>query len=45
VVALHHAGGMLIEPGTKRTYFRNEGIRMAAILNDLPPNIVELIGV
>lgn len=44
VVALHHAGGMLVEPRTKRTYFRNEGITMAAILNDLPSNIVEQIG-
>ncbi len=44
VVALHHAGGMLVEPGTKRAYFRNEGITMAAILNDLPSNIVQQLG-
>jgi len=41
VVALHHAGGMLVEPGTKQSYFRNEGITIAAILNDLPASIAK----
>ena len=40
-VALHRAGGMLVEPGTKQSYFRNEGITIAAILNDLPPGIAK----
>lgn len=35
VVAIHHAGGHLPEPATKRRYLRNEGIRMSAILEDL----------
>lgn len=39
VVAVHHAGGMLVEPGTNRKYFRNEGISVAAILNSLPAEI------
>jgi V8-like Glu-specific endopeptidase len=26
VVALHHSGGMLREPGTKKSFYRNEGI-------------------
>jgi V8-like Glu-specific endopeptidase len=26
IVALHHSGGNLIEPGTNQTYYRNEGI-------------------
>ncbi len=43
VVALHHAGGMLVEPSTKQTYFRNEGITLSAILNDLPSNIAAQI--
>ncbi len=35
VVAIHHAGGDLSEPATKRRYLRNEGVRMSAILDDL----------
>lgn len=35
VVALHHAGGHLVEPGTGKSYDRNEGISMLAILADL----------
>lgn len=35
VVALHHSGGMLREPGTKKSYYRNEGIAVTAVLNDL----------
>jgi V8-like Glu-specific endopeptidase len=38
VVAIHHAGGMISEPATKRHYLRNEGIRIAAILEDLRQN-------
>lgn len=38
VVAIHHAGGSLREPSTARRYFRNEGIRMSAILDDLRVN-------
>jgi hypothetical protein len=39
VVALHHAGGMVLEPNTGRTYFRNEGISISAILNGLPVEV------
>ncbi|MFC9961926.1 trypsin-like peptidase domain-containing protein [Streptomyces nigra] len=35
VVALHHAGGDLVEPGSGNIYLRNEGISMKAILADL----------
>ena len=35
VAAIHHAGGSLREPSTARRYYRNEGIRMLAILDDL----------
>jgi V8-like Glu-specific endopeptidase len=38
VIAIHHSGGMLEEPGTGRRYLRNEGIRMIAVLNDLKTN-------
>ena len=42
VVAIHHSGGNLPEPVTKRRYLRNEGIRMSAILNDLRQNSPEI---
>ncbi|NET08105.1 MAG: hypothetical protein F6K09_39345 [Merismopedia sp. SIO2A8] len=35
VVAIHHSGGMLTEPGTKRRYERNAGSSMIAVLEDL----------
>jgi hypothetical protein len=35
VVALHHSGGWLTEPGSKRVFFRNEGIRINAVLRGL----------
>lgn len=35
LVALHHSGGALREPGTKRTFFRNEGIHVNAVLDGL----------
>jgi V8-like Glu-specific endopeptidase len=44
VVAIHHAGGQLSEPATKRRYLRNEGIRMAAILNDIRRASPEIYG-
>lgn len=42
VVALHHAGGNIKEPGTSHRYFRNEGIRIAAIIADLRENAPEI---
>jgi hypothetical protein len=39
VIAVHHAGGMLLEPRTGRRYFRNEGIAIGAIVKDLPQEI------
>jgi len=42
VVAIHHAGGNLSEPATKRRYLRNEGIRMSAILEDLRQRAPEI---
>lgn len=38
VVAIHHSGGQLTEPATKRRYLRNEGVRMSAILDDIRRN-------
>ena len=35
VLAVHHAGGHIKEPGSAHRYFRNEGIRASAILADL----------
>lgn len=35
VVAIHHSGGMLIEPNTGRRYLRNAGTSMVAVLEDL----------
>ncbi|MGL4649089.1 MAG: trypsin-like peptidase domain-containing protein, partial [Caldilineaceae bacterium] len=32
VVALHHSGGWLREPGAKGTFFRNEGMQMGLVL-------------
>jgi V8-like Glu-specific endopeptidase len=43
VIAIHHAGGNIQEPATKRSHFRNEGILTKAILDDLPPTIKQLI--
>lgn len=44
VVALHHAGGMIQDPGgTQRRYFRNEGIQIGKILSDMPANLKQLI--
>jgi len=36
IVALHHSGGNIPEPNTNSIHFRNEGIRIGAILKDLP---------
>jgi V8-like Glu-specific endopeptidase len=35
LVALHHSGGWIPEPSDGSTHFRNEGIRISAIMNDL----------
>ncbi|HEX8408107.1 MAG TPA: trypsin-like peptidase domain-containing protein [Thermoanaerobaculia bacterium] len=35
VVALHHSGGMIREPGTKRSFYRNEGIAITTVLAEL----------
>jgi hypothetical protein len=38
VIAIHHSGGRLLEPGTKQRYLRNAGTSMIAVLNDLKSN-------
>jgi V8-like Glu-specific endopeptidase len=38
VVALHHSGGWLTEPASKRVFFRNEGIHINAVLRGLAAN-------
>lgn len=43
LVALHRAGGMLPEPETGRRYFRNEGVRIDRILEDLPAELRTLV--
>lgn len=43
VVALHHAGGNIPEPTTRRRYFRNEGILIGSVLADLPLEVKTLI--
>lgn len=35
VIAIHHSGGMLLEPATQRRYLRNEGISMMAVVENL----------
>jgi S1-C subfamily serine protease len=35
VVALHHSGGQLMEPGTKLTFFRNQGTPIGVIVKAL----------
>lgn len=36
VIALHHSGGYIPEPSTSSIHFRNEGIRIGAVIKDLP---------
>ncbi len=43
VVALHHSGGDVTEPTTRRKYYRNEGILITKILADLPQEFKERI--
>jgi V8-like Glu-specific endopeptidase len=42
VVAIHHAGGLMLEPVTQRRYLRNEGVSMIAILEDLRRHAPEI---
>ncbi|MDJ0746552.1 MAG: trypsin-like peptidase domain-containing protein [Xenococcaceae cyanobacterium MO_167.B27] len=42
VVAIHHSGGMLTEPDSRRRYLRNAGTSMIAVLNDLKTNAPEI---
>lgn len=35
IVAIHHAGGKIQEPNTQRVFFRNEGILLKAILQQI----------
>ncbi|MEP0885148.1 serine protease [Trichocoleus sp. ST-U3] len=42
VIAIHHSGGMLPEPSTKRRYLRNAGTSMIAVLKDLQTNAPEI---
>jgi V8-like Glu-specific endopeptidase len=37
-VALHHSGGWIVEPGTKKHVFRNEGININLVLAGLTQN-------
>jgi S1-C subfamily serine protease len=42
VVAIHHSGGMLEEPGSGRRYLRNGGSMMIAVLQAVQQNAPEL---
>lgn len=42
VVAIHHSGGMLLEPGTNQRYLRNAGTSIIAVLKDLQGNAPEI---
>jgi hypothetical protein len=42
VIAIHHSGGMLLEPGTKQRYLRNAGTSMIAVLKDLHSKAPEI---
>ena len=47
VVAIHHSGGTITEPGTGRRYLRNAGSSMFAVLEDLKhhaPSIYDRLG-
>jgi hypothetical protein len=44
VVALHHSGGMLLEPKTGRRYLRNAGSAMIAVLAAVEQQAPELYG-
>jgi V8-like Glu-specific endopeptidase len=35
IVGLHHSGGWLREPGSKKTYYRNEGIHINTVIEGL----------
>lgn len=38
VVAVHHSGGLLTEPGTSHKYLRNEGTSIISLMKDLEKN-------
>ena len=42
VVAIHHAGGLLEQPGTGRRYLRNQGVNMRSVLDDLRRNAADI---
>ena len=44
VIAIHHSGGMLEEPGTGRRYLRNAGTSMIAVLADLKAHAPAILG-
>lgn len=44
VLALHHAGGWIPEENENLLYFRNEGISIKSIINDIPEEIKGNLG-
>ena len=38
VIAIHHSGGLILEPGTSYRYMRNAGTSISAVLADLATN-------
>jgi hypothetical protein len=45
IIAIHHSGGFLFEPLSKKRFLRNEGISSVAILNDIPSSIKNKINI
>lgn len=42
VIAIHHSGGLLQEPGSDQKYLRNAGTSMIAVLDDLRQNAADI---
>jgi V8-like Glu-specific endopeptidase len=42
VIAIHHSGGLLLEPGSNQKYLRNAGTSMIAVLDDLRQNAADI---
>lgn len=45
VCAVHHAASPVTDPATSRTFFRNEGTSVSAILRDLPASVRSVLPV
>lgn len=39
VCAIHHSGGLIVEPASQQEFLRNEGVNISAVLSDLKQNV------